>query len=152
MSDSNPIETVNTLLASSIRDVQMMGIHVIELTDTRAVTVVPIEGNQNHLGSMYAGALFAGAEILGGAIFYPTFDGEFYYPTVKELTISYKKPAMTDIRAEGSIDEATLAQIHSELETTGKTDFVFEAELTDTAGQVVATSRGIYSFRRRRDV
>ena len=35
---------------------------------------VPLAGNENHIGSMYAGALFTLAEIPGGALFLTSFD------------------------------------------------------------------------------
>jgi acyl-coenzyme A thioesterase PaaI-like protein len=59
---------------------------------------VPMDGNGNHLDTMYAGALFATAEILGGAIVVPSFDVTQVYPVVKDVNISFRRPARTRSR------------------------------------------------------
>ena len=145
MSDAR--STVNALFADGIRDIGMLGIQVVELDATRVVASVPLAGNENHLGSIYAGALFGVAEVLGGALFFPSLSLEEYYPTVKELTISYRKPAMSDVRAEAHLPPETLERLLREVAATGKSEFVLEASLTDVDGVEVATTRGVYQFR-----
>jgi acyl-coenzyme A thioesterase PaaI-like protein len=109
-----------------------------------------MEGNSNHLGTMYAGALFGLAEMLGGALFAVSFDYGRFYPTVKDLQIRFLRPATTDVRAEAGLDVAAIERLKVELETAGKVEFILDATLTDTAGQVVATSTGTYQVRTQR--
>jgi hypothetical protein len=67
---------------------------------------------------------------------------------VKEVVIRYRRPAMTDVRAEASLDASTIARLKQEAETAGKAEFVLDAELTDTANVLVATTHGTYQVRR----
>ncbi len=54
---------------------------------------------------------------------------------------------MTDVRAEASLDATTIARIKLKADAAGKTEFLLDAELTDTAGVVVATTHGTYQVR-----
>ena len=51
------------------------------------------------------------------------------------------------VRAEASLDAGTLARIKREATVVGKTEFVLDAELTDTDGVVVAVTQGTYQVR-----
>lgn len=52
------------------------------------------------------------------------------------------------MRASASLDTDAIARIKSEAETSGKSEFVLDAELTDESGEIVATTRGVYQLRR----
>lgn len=125
-----------------------MGVRFTESEPGRCVAVVPIKGNGNHFGAMYAGVLFTVGEVLGGGLAISTFDSSAFYPIVKGLDIRFLKPATTDITASTSIDADTIAKVAATAEETGKADFVLEAELTDTNGVVVARTVGDYQLRR----
>jgi len=140
-------EMINTGMEHAVPAMHRLGIRVAEVRPGYAAATVPLEGNSNHFGSMYAGALFGAAEMLGGAVFYPSFDMARFYPTVKDLQIHYRRPAKTDVRAQAELDAATIARMQHEVETAGRTEYVLEAVLTDTAGAVVATTRGTYQIR-----
>ena len=109
---------------------------------------MPFEGNVNHVGMMCAGALFTLAEVPGGAIFTTTFDFKRFYPLVKEMTIRYRRPAMTDITAEVRLSAEEATRISDEAERVGKADYGWECELVDTSGEVVAVSKNTYQLRR----
>ncbi len=66
-------ETVKELVEKKIAFVERMGLKVIELTPGYVKLIAPLQGNENHVGSMYAGALFTLAEIPGGALILTTF-------------------------------------------------------------------------------
>lgn len=140
-------EQVNAYIAAGVPRMYGMGIRVLELDARRVVGTVPLEGNGNHLGSMYAGTLFGLAEMLGGAIARPTFDFAEYYPTVKQVTLDFRRPARSDVRGVASLAEDTIDRIRAEAGEVGKAEFTVDAELIDTDGVVVATSRGIYQVR-----
>lgn len=140
-------DEVNAFLAANVPRMHEMGIRVLELDEGRVVGTVPLNGNGNHLGSMYAGTLFGVAEMLGGAIARPTFDFARYYPTVKDLQIAFRRPARSDIRATATLPGTTLKRMLAEVERDGRTEYVVEAELTDIDGNPVATTRGIYQVR-----
>ncbi|MFF2557573.1 PaaI family thioesterase [Nocardia sp. NPDC058058] len=143
-------EIVNGALEFTIPIAHKMGVKATEVRPGYAATKVPIEGNGNHFGVMYAGVLFTVAEILGGALAVASFDGALYYPLVKDLHIYFRKPAATDVTAVAELSEAEIARIAEEAELKGKSDFTLKATVTDANGVVVAETEGIYQLRAHR--
>ncbi len=135
------------LLEQGIAFVQRAGLTVESLERGRVVCRMPFAGNGNHIGTMYAGALFTLAEIPGGALFLTSFDSRRFYPVVKALNLKFLKPAKGDVRVEAQLDEARIVAIEAEAATQGKAEFTLSLELRDGAGTVVAVSEGIYQIR-----
>jgi len=119
----------------------------VELREGFVAGAAPLAGNLNYQGSMYAGTLFGLGEALGGGVSFANFDLARFTGTVKDMQIRYRRPAMTDVRAQKSLDTTTIACIKREAETVGKTEFVLDAELTDAEGDVVAITHGTYQVR-----
>lgn len=109
---------------------------------------VPLAGNENHIGSMYAGALFTLAEIPGGALFLTSFDARKFYPIVKEMNLRFRRPATGDIVVEARLSAEEIERLQNEAQANGKAEYVLELQLTDGSGEVVALSRGIYQLRK----
>ncbi len=109
---------------------------------------VPLLGNENHLGSMYAGALFTLAEIPGGALFLTSFDVKRFYPIVKEMHLRFRRPATDDICVEARLSTTEIQRLQNQAEANGKAEYWLELELTDPSGEVVALSRGLYQLRK----
>lgn len=124
-----------------------MNIEVLQFDRGAVACTVPFEGNGNHFGAMYAGALFTVAELLGGAISMTSFDQSRFYPLVKDLKIDFKRPATTAVTARTTLSEEQIAAIVATAEEVGKAEYVLEAELTDAEGTVVATTAGTYQIR-----
>jgi len=141
------VDLMNGALESTIPIAHKMGVQVVEARPGFAATIVPAEGNGNHFGVIYAGVLFTVAEVLGGIIPLITFDRSKYFPLVKNLDIQFVAMAKSDVRAEASLDDATIARVEAEAAQRGKADFTLEAVVTDADGQTVATTRGLYQLR-----
>jgi len=141
------VDMMNGALESAIPIAHKMGVKVVEARPGFAATTVPAEGNGNHFGVIYAGVLFTVAEVLGGLIPLITFDTAKYFPLVKNLDIQFVAMAKSDVRAEASLDDETVARIEAEAAERGKADFTQEAVVTDADGQTVATTRGLYQLR-----
>ena len=109
---------------------------------------VPLAGNENHIGSMYAGALFTLAEIPGGALFLTSFDASKFYPIVKEMNLRFRRPTTGDIVVEARLSAEEIERLQTEAQANGKAEYVLELQLTDGSGEVVALSRGIYQLRK----
>jgi acyl-coenzyme A thioesterase PaaI-like protein len=109
--------------------------------------MVPLQGNENHIGTMYAGALFTLAEVPVGALYLTTFDVSKYYPIIKEMTIRFVRPAKTDATIELVISEKEVQRIQAEAQANGKSEFVLEGEIRDSNEEIVVISRGIYQLR-----
>ncbi|HEX7321655.1 MAG TPA: PaaI family thioesterase [Mycobacterium sp.] len=141
------VDMMNAALEHTIPTAHQMGIKVIEAGRGHAAATAPVEGNGNHFGVIYAGVQFTVAEILGGVIAMSTFDNAKYFPLVKKLDISFVGMARSQLRAEASLDDATIARVAAEAAERGKSDFELEAEVTDADGNTVATTRGLYQLR-----
>ncbi len=140
-------EAVKGLVENKIAFVERMGLKVLELTSGYVKLMAPLSGNENHIGSMYAGALFTLAEMPGGALILTTFDPTKCYPIVKELTIKFLHPAQSDVTIEMSLSQEEAHRIVDEISDNGKADFNLHGELKDESGTIVATSLGLYQLR-----
>lgn len=140
-------DTVRKLTTGSIPFAERAGIDLLEFERGHVKMKIPFEGNQNHVGMMYAGALFTLAEIPGGALFMSAFDMSKFFPIVTEMNIKYLKPAMTDITVEASLSEEEIARITEEAEANGKAKFVLDLELKDANNEVVSITSATYQAR-----
>lgn len=140
-------DVLNTGMASTIPTAHQMGVRIVEARPGFAAATVPVEGNGNHFGVIYAGVQFTVAEILGGVIAIATFDATKYFPLVKNLDIAFVGMARSALRAEATMDEGTVARVEAEAAANGKADYPLEAVVTDAEGRVVATTRGLYQLR-----
>ncbi len=135
------------VLETGIKFVERSGLKVLEREKGRVKRHIPFAGNGNHIGTMYAGALYKLAEIPGGALFLSSFDVARYFPIVREQTIKFLKPVTSDVTIEITISDARIAELQAEADAKGKAEFVLEGEIKTADGTVVATSSGIYQLR-----
>ena len=117
---SNLVDMMNGAMETTIPPVHKMGVRVVEARRGHAVASVPLEGNGNHFGVIYAGVQFTVAEMLGGVIALATFDAAKYYPLVKNVDITFTGMARTDLLAQASLDDGEIARIEAEVSREGK--------------------------------
>ena len=141
------VDTINGAMEFTIPAAHKLGIKAVEARRGFASATVPLAGNGNHFGVVYAGVEFTVAEILGGIIAIASFDAAKYYPLVKKVDIEFTAAARTDLRAEAELDEAELSRVETEAAAKGKADFTLDAVVKDEAGQTVAVTRGLYQLR-----
>lgn len=146
MSDLTPedFEQIRQHTRTAFRFVENTGVDLLEYGRGMTKLMMPLEGNVNHVGMMYAGALFTLAEIPGGTLFGSAFDTTRFYPIVGELSIRYKKPAMGDAFVTARMSDDEIDQITATLEEKGRAKYVLELEITDADGDVLATTSGTY--------
>jgi acyl-coenzyme A thioesterase PaaI-like protein len=135
------------LAVGAVEAIKRTGIKVVALRDRYAKLLMPIEGNVNHVGMMYAGSLFTLGEIAGGAIHVVSFDVTRLVPIVKEVKIRFRRPAMTDVTMEVELSEEEASRIQTEALEKGKADYVLSLELEDTNGEVVSIVGGTWQVR-----
>lgn len=144
-----PIELARQLTEEQIAFVKRSGLKAEVLEPGHLRLCMPPAGNQNHIGSMYAGALFTLAEIPGGALFLTSFDSQRFYPVIKEMNLRFRRPAMGEIHVEARLAAEQIDRLQREAQSRGKADYLLELQLTDASGEVVAESRGLYQLRAR---
>lgn len=128
--------------------IERMGLKALVLEPGHVRLLVPLSPNVNHIGSMYAGALFTLAEMPGGALYLTTFDVNRFYPVVKEMAIRFRRIVKTDAVIDLVMSEEDVRRITAEAEKNGKADFVLDGEIKDADGEIVAISHGVYQLRR----
>ncbi|MBF6215135.1 YiiD C-terminal domain-containing protein [Nocardia puris] len=140
-------DIVNGALEFTVPAAAKMGVRALDVRRGYAATTVPVEGNGNHFGVIYAGVQFTVAEVLGGAIAVATFDNSAYFPLVKGFEIKFVGMARSELRAEATLSEEEIARIEAEAAERGKADFTLEAVVTDAEGKTVAVTKGLYQLR-----
>ncbi|GIZ12803.1 YiiD C-terminal domain-containing protein [Pseudomonas sp. NCCP-436] len=144
-----PVELARQLTEEQIAFVRRSGLKAEVLEPGFVRLCMPLEGNRNHIGSMYAGALFTLAEIPGGALFLTSFDVQCFYPIVKEMNLRFRRPANGDICVEARLSTDEITRLEELASRIGKAEYLLELQLTDDSGEVVAESRGYYQLRLR---
>ncbi|KAF1061391.1 MAG: hypothetical protein GAK45_02237 [Pseudomonas citronellolis] len=144
-----PIDLIRQLTEEQIAFVRRSGLKAETLDHGHVVLRMPLAGNENHIGSLYAGALFTLAELPGGVLCLTAFDLQRFYPVVREVNLKFLRPALSDIRVEARLASEHLEAIQAQAEQAGKADFALELELTDAQGEVVARSSAVYQLRKR---
>ncbi|PAV47202.1 thioesterase [Pseudomonas sp. HAR-UPW-AIA-41] len=144
-----PTELVRRLTEEQIAFVKRTGLKAEALEPGHVRLRMPLAGNENHIGSMYAGALFTLAEIPGGALFLTSFDAERFYPIVKSLNLRFLRPATGDIRVEARLQTDDIERLQAEADRHGKADYPLHLQLMADDGSVVAESEATYQLRRR---
>lgn len=148
--DANPaaLDGAKRLLEQGMTFVKNAGLVVEHLERGEVRCLMPFKGNGNHIGTLYAGALFTLAEIPGGALYLSSFDTARFFPVVKALNLKFLKPAKSDVRVTAMLAAEEIDRIEQLAAETGKADFTLSLELKDAAGVVVAVSEGLYQLRR----
>jgi thioesterase domain-containing protein len=125
-----------------------MGMRILDLEKQSVRIMLPKEPNLNHIGTVYAGSLFSLADFAGGVLFYSAFDLRKYYPLLKEVTITFKRPATTDITVEASMTPEQAEGIKKLTDEIGKADWTLDLELKDEQGNVCCIVHGNFQLRR----
>lgn len=146
MSDSN--QALRTAIAAGIPFVGRTGLEIEVLEKGYTKMRMPFAPNVNHVGTMYAGALFTLAEFPGGAIFISSFDTSRFYPIVRDMSIRFRRPVTTDVWVEVRVSEEFVQKVQAEAEANGKADYEWESEIKDANGVVVAIAKSIFQMRK----
>jgi acyl-coenzyme A thioesterase PaaI-like protein len=135
------------LLVGVVEPIKRTGLRAVALRDRYAKLLMPLEGNVNHVGMMYAGSLFALGESAGGAIHLVSFDTSRLFPIVKEVEIRFRRPALTDVTVEVELSAEEASRIETEALEKGKADYELNLKLEDASGDVVSVVSGTWQVR-----
>ncbi len=131
-----------------VEGIKRTGLEIVGLRDHYVKMVMPLAGNVNHVGVMYAGSLFTIGEVTGGLYWGLEFDWEKTFPLVKEINIQFKRPAVTDVTLEVTFNEAEAKTVQAETEEIGKADFTLDLEIKDANDVIVSLVHGIWQVRK----
>ena len=122
-------EEVNRLIEQTVPVVARSGVKVDAISRGYVKMSAPLEGNENHIGIMYAGTLFTLAEAPGGILFFSCFDAGRFVPIVKEMNIRFLRKVATAAYIELSLSDSEIERIQLEAEEKGKADFILDSEI-----------------------
>jgi acyl-coenzyme A thioesterase PaaI-like protein len=144
-------ESSRRMIERGSRFVANTGLRALELRPGYVRCLMPLQGNENHLGTMNASALFTLAEITGGGVCVTSFDLTRCFAVVVEVNIQFVKPGDSDVTMEVSLDAGRIATLQEEALRNGKVRFELAGELKSATGVVVARSRAVYQIRKSRE-
>ena len=127
--------------------IERTGLTAITLNKGHVKLLMPLKGNENHIGIMYAGAIFTLAEVPGGVLFLTSFNVTEFYPIIKEVTIRFIRPVKTDITVESFMSDDQINHLEETARQNGKAEYVLNHKLIDEKNELVAESKGIYQIR-----
>ena len=145
--DDAQLEAIREGMSRPFPFVERTGFEVVELRPGFCRARMPLAPNVNHIGTMYAGALYTLAEIPGGAMALATFDASRFYPVVRDMHIDFRRAARTDVEVAVELAEDEIERIRTEAEERGKADWSWTCELTDAEGGVVTVTENHYQLR-----
>lgn len=124
--------------------VERAGLELLLAERGRTVLRLPFEPNINHVGMVYAGALFTVAEVPGGVLFLGAFDVSRFYPIVGEMKIRFARPATTAVMVDARMSDDEIERVAAELDETGRSKWLLDQEIVDASGAVVAATTATY--------
>jgi acyl-coenzyme A thioesterase PaaI-like protein len=127
-----------------------LGVVVVAIEPGAVLLRVPIEGNTNHMGTMYAGALFAVAELPGGLVPLSVLDPARYTPIVTGMELQFLAAARSDVTLAARMDPAELRALAEQADAEGQARFTLDLHGEDADGRPVIASTGHYLLRRSR--
>ncbi|MGA3207902.1 MAG: YiiD C-terminal domain-containing protein [Syntrophales bacterium] len=148
MAISDEYKDIISYLEKAIKIIEKMGVRILDFKKQSIKVMLPKEPNVNHVGTVYAGSLFSLADFAGGVLFYSAFDLRKYYPLLKEVTITFKRPATTDITVVTSMTSEYVEGIKKIADETGKADWALDLELKDEQGNICCIVHCTFQMRR----
>lgn len=140
-------ELLNETIHQLVPFVSRAGVYLQEAGRGYVKMSLPLKGNENHIGSIYAGALFTLSEIPGGVLFLTSFDTKKFIPIIKAMNIQFLSIARTDVHVEVRMSEMEIQRIQKEAVARGKADYILSSQIRNDHGEVVASCEGVYQLR-----
>lgn len=127
-----------------IATLKHMGLKVLEESPNTLKVEMPYEGNSNHLGGVYAGAIFTLAEFPFGVMCINKFDMKNIVPVVGEVTIRFIAPSNGSLTVEVNVSDDQWAEIERETKAKGKFKLIKEIEVRDQQGKLISVAKATY--------
>jgi acyl-coenzyme A thioesterase PaaI-like protein len=112
---------------------------------------VPLsQQNSNHLNTVHAAIQWAAAEVLGALAVFELFTPEQrlkMFAAVRSVSITFHRPARTDLTAEALIADSEAAETQRLLAAGENASFRLRASVRDEAGEIIATTDAEYVVR-----
>ncbi len=104
--------------------------------------------NANYVGTQFGGSLFSMADPFYMLMLMENL-GPQYRVWDKAATIRFRQPGRGTVRAEFRLTEERIQEIKDAVQAMGKTDAIFQIEIKNLQGEVVADVEKVIQVRRR---
>jgi len=139
---------VQQLIADKVPVAEFLGLHVDAVYPGHVRLSLPFAPQVlNHLEIVYAGAIFALAEIAGGVLMLATFDSEKYTVLIRRMAIDYARPSRRDLFCDVRLGDDRVAEMQRALQQQGHAEVEFSIEVTDARMRVIASVQAFYYLR-----
>jgi acyl-coenzyme A thioesterase PaaI-like protein len=133
---------VDKIAFDTVPFARVVGVHVTKVEPERAEAVLELTPERlNHVGTMHAVAQFGLGELASGGLVVAAFSDlqqDGYMPLVASVTVSYLRPARTDLRGVAELSLAEQERVRSEVRSGIQSRFTLPVQIIDTHGAVVS--------------
>ncbi len=131
-------------LLNGVDTLKNMDLRILEKTPNILRVAMPLQGNKNHLGGVYAGAIFSLVEFPFGMLCVSKFGMHEIVPVVGEVTIRFLAPANSELVVELMVSDEEWNEIERETKLHGKYKVVKELVVRDAHGKVNTIAKATY--------
>jgi uncharacterized protein (TIGR00369 family) len=135
------LEMVQRVITERVPFARELDVRIEQVEAGRAVASMPFAVKRtNHIGTVHAAALFGLGETVSGALAFVAFadlQQAGYLPVVANASITYRRPAVGDVRAEATISPDEQARARAEIASEGKGRYTVQVTMTNAAGETV---------------
>jgi Domain of unknown function (DUF4442) len=136
MSDLSAPQTVYR-----VEFVERTGLKRLETSRGYARLLMPLAGNENHVGVLYMGGYTVLAEAVAAIPGISILDTNRFFPILKDIYVAFHKSAASDVTAEFRLSDAELDALLADLERKGSATYVAEFPMHDADSTHVATGK-----------
>ena len=145
------ISEIQTLISNKVPMAEFLGIKVEVAESGHVKLLLPFSKRvQNHLEIVYAGAIFALAEIAGGIAMLSVFDTSKFTILIERLNIEFQRPSRRDLWCDLSLPPELVARVQKQVKSEGRSKITLPIEVKDGRQRVIARIEGAYYIRRAR--
>jgi uncharacterized protein (TIGR00369 family) len=131
---------VNKIAFDTVPFASVLGVHVTEVEPERAEAALEFTPERlNHVGTMHAVAQFGLGELASGGLVVAAFSDlqqAGYMPIVASVSVSYLRPARTDLRGAAELSLAEQERVRTEVRNGVQSRFTIPVQIVDTSGNI----------------
>ena len=135
------LEMIRQMITERVPFVRALDVRIEQVEADRAVARMPFAVERtNHVGTVHAAALFGLGETVSGVLALAAFadlQQAGYLPVVASASITYRRPATGDLRAEATLSPDEQARVRAEIASEGKARYNAQVTITNADGEVV---------------
>ncbi len=121
--------------------VERTGLQRLETGRGHARLLMPLTGNENHVGVLYMGGFTVLAEAVAAIPGISILDTARFYPILKDIAVAFHRPAASDVTAAFSLTEDAIQTLLADLDRKGSASYVAAFPMHDVEGVHVATGK-----------